>query len=567
MILDVIGRVKAAEIAANSPSEKDVQAAVNQTHDGDTVTVPAGTGIWTTNLVINDSISLIGAGSNRTFIVDNNPNRNGPAALISASPDNNAEFRISEFCFEGSNNGESEDWNGEIGINGTCFKVRVDHCYCTNYNAPMLIIWGWIYGVCDHCDFIANFREGAQVYNCYTMSNSLYGDGSWAAPATLGSGNAFFFEDDYFRDLALNVAANAIDCYAGSRVVCRHSVFQDTAPDTHGTDTSGRMRGFRTIEVYNNWLTNTPGNSASPGIFRGGDGLCFSNAYSSGFGGIMGMETYRAFFSAPYWGGGTGANPWDSNSSTIFAQGVCAGVGSVTITDTSKNWTPNQWVGYTLYDTNTQCGSIITANTSTTITFTGLGESVLGTAGSYLQFSVGNHYQVLQPVALIDQDGRGQGDLLAGVPPYDTVTGKASWPNEKLEPIYYWSNTVAGQLTEPGVNTSPTVKLNRDYYEDTIPAGYTPYVYPHPLDTTNTGSSSFNLTVVNGGGSGDYTSNAVVSISANQASNQTFDYWSGAHISNTNQANTTVTMPGSNLTVTAFYTPYPPSNLKPAPAP
>jgi hypothetical protein len=565
LVLCGFNSMKAAVINANSPSLSDVQAAVNQSHDGDTVNVPAGTAIWASNLLINDSISLIGAGSNSTFIVDNNANRSISGCLINASVDNNAEFRISGFCFEGANNGEAEDYNGEIEIGGTCFQVRVDHCYCTNYNGPMLLIYGWIYGVCDHCDFIANFRQGAQVYNCATMNGSLYGDGSWAAPEMLGSSNAFFFENNYFDDQATFAAANAIDCFDGSRVVFRYNVCQDTAPETHGTDSSGRERGFRTLEVYCNWLTNSAGNAPSYGQFRGGTGLCYSNTYSQGYGAVMDMETYRAFYANAYFGGGTGVNPWDSNSGTIFDSGTCGSVSSgvLTMTDISKNWTANQWVNYTLYDTNTGYASVIQGNTATTISFVD-GSSVSGS--SYLKFTVGDHYEITKPIALIDQDGRGQGDLLtntANYQPYDTVTGKANWPNEKIEPIYYWSNTVGGVLSEPWVNSSPTVQLNRDYYEDVIPSGYTAYTFPHPLDTTtNTVSSSSNytLTVVNGTGTGSYTNTAVVSISANEAntvSNGAFGFWNGSEIANTNSASTTVTMPASNLTVTAIYAPKP----------
>ncbi|MGH7978641.1 MAG: hypothetical protein ACREE6_04655, partial [Limisphaerales bacterium] len=231
-MLGVIDSTKGAVYKANSPSESDVQLAVNETHDGDTVNVPAGTATWTTDLLITNSIFLIGAGSNSTFIVDGNINRSGPPALISATLDNNAEFRLSGFCFEGVNNGLPEDWSGEIGIGGKCFQARIDHCLCAGYNGPMFIISGWIYGVADHNAFIEDFKEPFQFENCSTYGGSSYGDGSWAAPEMLGSSNAFFVENNYFQDLALNVAANAIDCYAGARVVFRYNFCQDTAPDT-----------------------------------------------------------------------------------------------------------------------------------------------------------------------------------------------------------------------------------------------------------------------------------------------------------------------------------------------
>jgi hypothetical protein len=87
----------------------------------------------------------------------------------------------------------------------------------------------------------------------------------------------------------------------------------------------------------------------------------------------------------------------------------------------------------------------------------------------------------------------------------------------------------------------------------TVTANYTPVPPP-----------SYTLTVVNGTGSGTYNSAAVVSISAslNSPGNGSFTNWSGLYIANTNSANTTVSMPASNLTVTANYAPLPPSNLR-----
>jgi hypothetical protein len=71
--------------------------------------------------------------------------------------------------------------------------------------------------------------------------------------------------------------------------------------------------------------------------------------------------------------------------------------------------------------------------------------------------------------------------------------------------------------------------------------------------------------VVSGAGSGSYNSSSIVGISATTFSNETFAYWSGPDIANTNQASTTVTMPAANITVTANYAPYPPSNLQAVP--
>ncbi len=69
-------------------------------------------------------------------------------------------------------------------------------------------------------------------------------------------------------------------------------------------------------------------------------------------------------------------------------------------------------------------------------------------------------------------------------------------------------------------------------------------------------STSYNLTVNNGSGSGSYTEGTVVNITANAApAGQQFAQWTGdvANVANVNSASTTLTMPSSNTTITATY--------------
>ena len=82
--------------------------------------------------------------------------------------------------------------------------------------------------------------------------------------------------------------------------------------------------------------------------------------------------------------------------------------------------------------------------------------------------------------------------------------------------------------------------------------GYTPLVYPHPLVQY---TPQFTLTVINGTGSGGYTTNSVVSIVANSSYGQTFYIWTGStgDVANVHLASTTVGLTG-NDTVTATYT-------------
>jgi hypothetical protein len=50
-----------------------------------------------------------------------------------------------------------------------------------------------------------------------------------------------------------------------------------------------------------------------------------------------------------------------------------------------------------------------------------------------------------------------------------------------LEPIYCWSNTLDGSLTNMS-SSYPGIQSGRDFYNGTPQPGYTPFIYPHPLD-------------------------------------------------------------------------------------
>jgi len=66
--------------------------------------------------------------------------------------------------------------------------------------------------------------------------------------------------------------------------------------------------------------------------------------------------------------------------------------------------------------------------------------------------------------------------------------------------------------------------------------------------------SLYTLTVTNGRGSGSYASGTVVTITANPPpSGEVFQDWTGATVTNPDASTTTLTMPASNVTVTATY--------------
>jgi uncharacterized repeat protein (TIGR02543 family) len=86
------------------------------------------------------------------------------------------------------------------------------------------------------------------------------------------------------------------------------------------------------------------------------------------------------------------------------------------------------------------------------------------------------------------------------------------------------------------------------------------YMPAEDVSITATYDTYYTLTVTSGTGDGSYLLGAVVNISADDpASGYEFDEWTGdvAYVANVNSADTTITMPASNISVTATYSAIP----------
>ena len=75
----------------------------------------------------------------------------------------------------------------------------------------------------------------------------------------LGSSQFLFIEDNIFTTTKPDHAM--ADAYAGARFVVRHNTIFNGIISNHGTESTGRARGGRAVEVYNNTFTGTNLNS------------------------------------------------------------------------------------------------------------------------------------------------------------------------------------------------------------------------------------------------------------------------------------------------------------------
>jgi len=449
-------------------SAASVQGLHDQVLNGDTITIPAGTFNWTTRVTISKSITLQGAGVGNTIIKDA---VNG-TQLIQVGLVANNLTRITGIEFQ--DGGRANNQLGGIlkftGSNTDGSKLRMDHCQFDDLNG--MIVADTVIGVMDHNTFIRATKNGDSVviYDNFWNGGTL-GDKSWSDTTQFGSDRFLFLEDNIFRNNGDGLHG-VTDSYAGARFVVRYNQIFDEAVYTHGTESNGRARGTRAVEVYNNNYVGTDRNRFL-GQMRSGVVLFHDNTITGYWTRLteFTLQAYRADDVFAPWGCADGTSQWDVNSGPFYS-GTAAAGGNHTVSVSGSPWRSNQWAGYTIRrDAGGSPGfAQIQSNTSNTITFSG------GVFGS-LNFNAGDAFKIYKVNQAIDQPGRAKGSLITG----DAPVKPAGWNDQVTEPCYAWNN-VSGGTQQVGFGQGDLIiRPGEHYFNNTPMPGYAPYIYPHPL--------------------------------------------------------------------------------------
>jgi len=550
--------------ASNRP--QDVQAAIDdpRTVDGDTVFIPSGTVSWTQGVTITKHISVKGStvcsntgyhgvetsnnarATDLTTIVDNIADRVAGYFFKIAVPTKTPDIlvRLSGITFRGNPNLRANN-GGAIRIASQCEKVRVDNCHFVGqltFNPSIGSQYAYWWGVIDHCIWdlqrtssdptAAPPGEGIAVGNglwpAYGGTEPMgpYGDGSWADESHWGSEKWEFIEDCTFN----HTYGGGVDSYSGGRAVIRHNWFSNMGTQVHGTESSGRPRGGRAEEVYDNmfnWHKPLPPNGVRSPELRSGSILFHHNTYKMDDGlslptGALNLTVYRLFYPFTVWGGACGvtidsstlavkpnnldkvANSGGPNGNGVYydSKATATPINSFgdpvynTLIDrnvafpTDGSLTPNDGSAYVVvnltqilkqrYKTKNPASSYITSvQNSHTITVAGQSDrlgsvtSPQGVNGANIRFSPGDHYQIRKVLVALDQPGRGRGDLIEGKIPKDTAQ---PYPNQELDPCYAWENRILGTHAIVNIQAEqPTIREGRDFYNQAArPAGPQP---------------------------------------------------------------------------------------------
>lgn len=481
------GGVSGPRVTAASCNATDVQAAIDQAADGYTVVIPAGTCTWKSAVTISkQTLTLRGASETGTVIQDDVDGTFLSVQLLSA----NSSVRVSNMTLEPAQGVTTTSGNAPLVLEGTCSAsacstIRMDHLTFTGWayyswgnsadNFPNFMIRADdVFGVVDHLN--VDVTAGGEFLNVGYASYlgvGKYGDNSWAQPDAFGSNKALYIEDSTFKTTssshgwALTDTDNAPA--GGGRFVVRHNTLVNFTVQTHGTESTGRTRGGRAYEIYDNSFTCSLSNGCQLINFRSGTGLVYDNTIATPGGfitGFVSLGDYRTFANLGGWGWCDGTGSWDDNDGVVYASGTISsstptsGTTS-TVTDSSKSWSANQWVDngdpYSLVDTTQGFGYEISASTADTLT-------VINAAQDYWNgnptWQNGDSYQILRASACIDQPGLGKGDLISGDTP---PTG---WVHDTRDPIYEWGDKNSGTNYAGWVGPDTArIIANRDFYE------------------------------------------------------------------------------------------------------
>jgi hypothetical protein len=212
---------------------------------------------------------------------------------------------------------------------------------------------------------------GIGIYGFHRSWNGYAnGHGSWSSSVPSGSDQMWYIENCGFNFMPAGATFTTIDGYAGWRYCVRYSSFTNQTIEGHGYE-SAESRGTRYVECYMNNFVNTNGGQIAS-YLRSGEQICFSNRMD----GLSGTTPFklivdRATDELTVIGGATGRNPFDSNSVVATVTGTVSSAGTLTMTDSGKSWTTDQWVGFTVRKTSgiaissmTRSGALLSIDTS-----------------------------------------------------------------------------------------------------------------------------------------------------------------------------------------------------------
>jgi hypothetical protein len=454
---------QASVINAASCSQTDVQKAINAAQAGDTVVVPSGTCTYTTpaavtpSLAINKAITVQGqtvctgrastlSCTDRTIIYDGTGTGSDEVPIQLSS----SGARLTGFTFFDTR--PAGDYKYAVQTRSGMTNWRIDHCHFAPANSTAHGIEAFGSGLIDH-SYFDTVNTGIAAEGSTSSDATYNGDFNWSQPLNPGTGNAVYMEDNEF--VYSQVLNGATDNYDGARFVFRYNDVKNTNVANHGLDSTTNGRSVLLMEIYNNTLSNSGTHIYQLMVSRGGSHFIFNNAVSATGGSFdlfLDLRNYRS-------------DPFCASSGECGSWGTCDGTNSIDQnTSGAQGWPCKDQIGR---------GS---------------------NQGVYPGYSWGNDFKGSAPtVANINICG------------YTDCTRAQTYHILNNRDFY---NEVAGFNGAAGVGSGPlsarpgactskvaywatdTNTLYQCTGSNSWAAYYTPYTYPHPLQSGTTAGST-----------------------------------------------------------------------------
>jgi hypothetical protein len=284
----------AATRNAATCSAADVQTAINSSLAGDTVVVPPGSCNWGATAVSlsGKNITLQGAGIGNTVITST-----GTTLTWGTSSARVTGFSFTVALFTLGGDGWRIDHNIITG-NGSRTDSVVTTC-------STVAASGYCSGLIDNNVFSA----GARIVVAPFAVSTDQGNQIWNDATALGGSRAVFVEDNDFQSVG---ADEPIDANYSSRYVFRFNTYNNATVHTHSLQ---QYRGSRMWEIYKNTATGVTG-AWVPIWLRGGTGVIWGNTLAGSWSSPAVMfDNVRSFSSGYSYGVCDGTSTADGNTS------------------------------------------------------------------------------------------------------------------------------------------------------------------------------------------------------------------------------------------------------------
>jgi len=397
--------VRAATINAASASRAHVGAAyATPAVDGDVIVIPSGTASWATKLDVTNAVSFIGAGTASTILLCDS---NTPLFEFYTANFTGKTQIVAEIQFAAGTTPSSAAWWYVHGCNTNNNRFITSNMWFNGTTAPCPFVIGAV-GVMKSNRWDITSNIGLYIYH-QNWNGELYSRGSFYDPVDYNSDEFWMVEGSIVNGSGAAYAFT--DAYRGARYWVRYTAITNRWLEAHGTE-SGFVGGTRAVVSDHN-IFHGDGSSTYAHNMRSATLIAFSNrVHNAGSAANFGhLDSYRKVYWAAPWGQANGENPIDGNDATIYATGRASGGGEKFLVDSTKSWTPMQWVGYQLTRTNplnadktalTDFRSgYISSNSATVITVA----NSIGGAFPNIYFTNNDDYRILRVDQAFDQPG------------------------------------------------------------------------------------------------------------------------------------------------------------------